>query len=93
VKKFKNSLTERIKNGIVDKSMSEDLFARAQSKILIVLSSTNVNDLRVPPSNHLEKLKGNREGQYSIRINEKYRICFEWINGEAFNIEFVNYHK
>jgi proteic killer suppression protein len=49
--------------------------------------------LKSPPSNHLEKLKGDREGQYSIRVNDRYRICFDWINNEAFNIEFIDYHK
>ncbi|MDR0572201.1 MAG: type II toxin-antitoxin system RelE/ParE family toxin [Rickettsiales bacterium] len=93
MKKFKDKLTEQIKSGIKDKNIPMDLFVRVQSKILLILSSDNLTDLKVPPSNHLEKLSGDREGQHSIRVNEKYRICFNWINGEAFNIEFVNYHK
>ncbi|MDR1498706.1 MAG: type II toxin-antitoxin system RelE/ParE family toxin [Rickettsiales bacterium] len=93
MKKFKNELTEQIRNGIITKGMSMDLFVRAQSKILLILSSENMIDLKTPPSNHLEKLKGERKGQYSIRVNEKYRICFDWVGNEAFNIEFIDYHK
>lgn len=51
-----------------------------------------LEDLRVPPGNRLEALKGDRKGQYSIRINERYRICFEWRKGDAFNVEIVDYH-
>jgi plasmid maintenance system killer protein len=50
-------------------------------------------DLRVPPGNHLEKLSGERKGQYSIKINSQYRICFEWSGGDALNVEIVDYHK
>jgi proteic killer suppression protein len=53
---------------------------------------TNLMDLRVPPANHLEKLKRDREGQYSIRINLQWRICFVWDNGDAFDVEIVDYH-
>ncbi len=54
--------------------------------------SVSVNDLRVPPANRLEKLRGRREGQYSIRINEQWRVCFEWRDGHAYNVEIVDYH-
>jgi proteic killer suppression protein len=49
-------------------------------------------DLRVPPGNHLEKLTGKRAGQYSIRINDQWRVCFEWLNGNAYNVEIIDYH-
>ena len=49
-------------------------------------------DLRIPPANHLEKLSGDREGQYSIRINDQWRICFEWRDNDAYNVEVVDYH-
>lgn len=52
-----------------------------------------LNDLRIPPANHLEKLKGDREYQYSIRINNQWRICFEWLEGDAYNVEIVDYHS
>ena len=51
-----------------------------------------INDLRSPPANHLERLRGDREGQYSIRINDQWRICFEWLEGDAYNVEIVDYH-
>ena len=52
----------------------------------------DVNDLRVPPANHLEKLKGDRRGQYSIRINNQWRICFTWYDGDAYDVEIEDYH-
>lgn len=55
-------------------------------------AAAGLNDLRVPPANRLEKLKGNRAGQYSIRVNDQWRICFEWHNGHAWNVEIVDYH-
>ncbi len=58
----------------------------------MINNAVNLNDLRVPPANHLEKLTGNREGQYSIRINDQWRICFEWKSGDAFNVEITDYH-
>jgi toxin HigB-1 len=54
--------------------------------------SVTLQDLRVPPANHLEKLTGNRAGQYSIRINEQWRICFEWREGNVYEVEIVDYH-
>ena len=52
-----------------------------------------MNDLRAPPANRLEKLKGDRDGQYSIRINDQYRVCFEWKDGDAYQVEIVDYHS
>jgi proteic killer suppression protein len=54
--------------------------------------ANTLSDLKVPPSNHLERLSGNREKQWSIRVNDKYRICFEWTKNFAENVELVNYH-
>ena len=54
--------------------------------------ATELNDLRQPPSNHLEALSGNRNGQWSIRINQQWRVCFKFENGDAFNVEIVDYH-
>lgn len=61
-------------------------------KLRMLNRSTTFQDLRVPPGNRLEKLSGDREGQHSIRINEQYRICFEWHDGNARNVEIVDYH-
>lgn len=54
--------------------------------------STNISDLRTPPGNHLEKLSGDRAGQWSFRINNRWRICFEWIDDDAYSVEIVDYH-
>jgi proteic killer suppression protein len=58
----------------------------------MINNSMSLNDLRIPPANRLEKLKGDREGQYSIRINRQWRICFEWHDGDAYNVEIADYH-
>lgn len=55
-------------------------------------NATNIDDLRLPPSNHLEKLSGDRNKQHSIRINQQWRICFEFKDGHAFNVEIIDYH-
>ena len=56
-------------------------------------NAANLKDLRIPPANRLEKLKGDRTGQYSIRINDQWRICFEWKDGDAYDVEIVDYHN
>jgi proteic killer suppression protein len=58
----------------------------------MINNSIDLEDLRLPPANRLEKLKGDREGQYSIRINNQWRICFEWSDGDAYNVEITDYH-
>lgn len=65
----------------------------ALRKIRQLQVAASLSDLRVPPGNRLEALKGNREGQFSIRINDRYRICFEWVDGSANNVEIVDHHK
>ncbi|MBE6099601.1 MAG: hypothetical protein E7197_06050 [Anaerovibrio sp.] len=64
----------------------------ALRKLDMLNAACNVNTLRIPPGNHLEQLSGNREGQYSIRINEQWRICFTWDGQDAFDVEIVDYH-
>ncbi len=64
----------------------------AYRKLRMLHNSKTIIDLRAPPGNRLEKLAGNREGQYSIRINDRYRICFEWKDGDAYRVEIVDYH-
>lgn len=61
-------------------------------KLVILDAATSINDLRIPLRNRLEELKENRKGQHSIRINNQWRICFEWRNGDSFNVEIVDYH-
>jgi len=64
----------------------------ALRKLRMLNRATTLNDLRVPPANRLEKLSGDRAGQYSIRINEQWRICFQWQDGDAYAVEIVDYH-
>lgn len=65
----------------------------ALRKLLILDAAETVNDLRIPPGNRLEKLSGNRDGQYSIRVNEQWRICFRWTAAGAADVEIVDYHR
>ncbi len=65
---------------------------RAYNKLRMLNNAASLQDLRIPPANHLEKLKRDREGQYSIRINEQWRICFSWQDSDAFDVEIVDYH-
>jgi toxin HigB-1 len=62
-------------------------------KFAMLDAATKLDDLKVPAGNRLEKLSGNREGQYSIRINDKYRFCFRWEDGHVYDVELTNYHK
>jgi len=64
----------------------------AMRKLLMIDAAITLNDLCVPPSNHLEKLQGKRKKQYSIRINKQWRICFVWQQGDAYNVEITDYH-
>ena len=64
----------------------------ALRKLNMIHAADNINDLRIPPANHLEKLKGERKDTYSIRINDQWRICFQWKNNAAFNVEIIDYH-
>ena len=90
--KFKDKLTKRIFEGEIVKGFQFDLIRRAVIKLTMVEAATDIRELATPPSNHLEKLKGDRDGQWSVRVNNKYRICFKWNNDKACEIEFVDYH-
>jgi len=75
------------------KTLSPDLQRAALRKLEILNAALSLDDLRVPPGNRLEKLSGDREGQYSIRINDQYRVCFEWKEGNAYDVEITDYHS
>ena len=64
----------------------------ARRKLLLLHRAASLQDLRVPPGNRLEELKGDRKGQHSIRINDQWRICFVWRDGDAFDVEIADYH-
>jgi proteic killer suppression protein len=92
LRSFKDAEAEKIFNR--QRSVKLDLAMQlvAYRKLRMLHNSKTINDLRLPPANRLEKLKGDREGQYSIRINDRYRICFEWKDGDAYQVEIVDYH-
>lgn len=70
----------------------KEIHQRAYNKLRMIHNAATIHDLRIPPANNLEKLKNDRAGQYSIRINKKWRICFKWHNENAYDIEIVDYH-
>jgi toxin HigB-1 len=84
--------TERIWNGQYSQKFPEGLQNRALRKLRQLDASSNLNDLRHPPGNRLEALKGDRKQQYSIRINQQWRLCFIWKKGNAYDVEIVDYH-
>ena len=92
IKTFKCKETEKIYRRIFSKKIPHDIQRNAYKKLLMIEASIDVNDLKVPPANRLEKLSGDRVGQYSIRINKQFRICFRWENNFAYDVEIVDYH-
>jgi toxin HigB-1 len=74
------------------RKLPPDLQRVALRKLLMLDAATILEDLRVPPANRLEKLKGGREGQWSVRINDQWRVCFTWSDGNAYDVEIVDYH-
>ncbi len=92
IKSFKNSLAEDAFNGVVRKSFPADLIRVARRKLRFLHAAYMLADLRVPPGNRLEALKGNRAGQYSIRVNDQFRICFVWTSEGPKDVELTDYH-
>lgn len=92
IKTFKCKETAKIFQGLKSKKFPIDILKRAFVKLNSIDIANDVIDLQNPPSNKLEKLKGDRKEQHSIRINEKYRICFVWLDNDAFDVEIVDYH-
>jgi proteic killer suppression protein len=92
IRSFACRETEKIWDGVRSRAFPSDMQDRALRKLRMIDAAQTINDLRVPPSNHLEALKGNRKGQMSIRINDQWRICFIWQDNEAHDVEIVDYH-
>jgi len=92
IRTFKDREAEKIFKREFSKKIPPDIQQIALRKLRMLNRSQNLNDLRLPPANKLEKLKGNRKGQHSIRINDQWRICFEWHNNDAFKVEIIDYH-
>lgn len=92
IKTFADKETQKIYNQVFSKKLPHDIQPVALRKLIMMNNAVGLNDLRVPPSNHLEALSGDRKGQYSIRINDQYRICFIEDNNNFYNVEIVDYH-
>ena len=89
---FRSSDAERIWRGEFSKRLPVQIQHVARRKLRMLNNAQRLDDLRVPPANRLEALKGGRKGQHSIRINDQWRICFHWSNAGASNVEIVDYH-
>lgn len=89
---FKDKETEKIWNGFYSKKLPANIQKTARRKLIHIHSVIDLNDLKIPPGNRLHPLKGDRKGQYSISINDQYRICFKWVNQNAIDVEIVDYH-
>ncbi len=89
---FADEETRKIHSGVPSKKLAHDLQRTARRKLIYLDDAENLQDLLAPPGNRLEKLRGDRKGQYSIRINDRWRICFDWANNRAENVEIADYH-
>ncbi len=91
IKTFKDKETEKIFHRTFSRKLPHKIQNLAMRKLWILDAATDLNSLRVPPSNHLEALHGDRKGQHSIRINKQWRICFKWHEGDAYDVEITDY--
>ena len=92
IRDFADREAEKIWQGTPSRRLPGDIQHVARRKLRMLNSATALDDLRVPPANRLEALKGSRKGQHSIRINDQWRICFRWKDGDAHAVEIVDYH-
>ena len=92
IKSFRDRDAERLFKRLPAKKLGTGVQRVALRKLRMLDAATILDDLRVPPGNRLERLKGDREGQHSIRVNKQWRICFRWRSGDAFDVEIVDYH-
>ena len=92
IKTFAEKETKKIFNRQRSRKLSESIQRKGRMKLAILDAADFLDDLKIPPGNRLEKLSGDREGQYSIRINQQWRICFHWEKGDAYDVEIVDYH-
>jgi len=93
IESFASKETEKIFLGAVSRKLPIDIQRTARRKLLYLDDAEDLQDLQAVPGNRLEKLKGDRSGQYSIRINDQRRICFEWFTNKARNVEIEDYHS
>ena len=92
IKSFADRRTAAIFVGYAVRHLPQQIQRRARAKLLVIDAASMLDDLRVPPGNRLEALHGDRQGQFSIRVNDQWRICFVWRDNEAWDVEIVDYH-
>ena len=92
IKSFGSKETEKIWNGTRSTKLPPDIQQIGRRKLRMINNSISINDLRIPPSNRLEKLTGNLKDFHSIRINDQWRILFKWEDSHALNVEIIDYH-
>ena len=92
IKGYRDKETEKLAHGRPSRRFPADIQRRAKMRLERIEAAVDLDDLRVPPSHRLELLKGDRAGRYSIRINDQWRICFDWRDGNAYEVEIVDYH-
>lgn len=93
IRTFKDKEAEKTFRRERSRKLPRDLLRPALRKLRMLNRAASLHDLRIPPSNRLEKLKGDKTGQYSIRINDQWRVCFRWQGTDAFDVEIVDYHR
>ncbi|MTW22412.1 type II toxin-antitoxin system RelE/ParE family toxin [Allochromatium palmeri] len=93
IKTYANKETAAVGAGKKPKAISAELAKIAQRKLAILNRVETLDELRIPPGNRLEALSGDRQGQYSIRLNDQWRLCFVWREGDAWEVEIVDYHR
>jgi proteic killer suppression protein len=92
IRSFRDKDTERVFNRERVRKLGQDVQRLAQRKLAVLDAAENLIDLRFPPGNRLEKLSGDRKGEYSIRVTDQWRICFRWRNPDAYDVEIADYH-
>jgi proteic killer suppression protein len=92
INSFGDKDTESLFNRVKIKKLPLDIQQRVRTKLLIIHFAVDENDLKTPPGNHFEKLKGSRKGQCSIRINDQWRVVFKWLDGNAYDVSIMDYH-
>jgi proteic killer suppression protein len=92
IRTFSDKVTAAIFVGQRAKRVPPDVQHRARTKLVMLDAAHSLDDLKIPPANRLEALKGDRKGQWSIRVNDQWRICFKWRGIDAFDVEFTDYH-
>ena len=92
LKSFASREAERVWRGLRTRALPVEIQRVARRKLRMINNAHDINDLRAPPGNRLEALKGDRAGQHSIRINRQWRVCFRWDDGDVYDAEIVDYH-